>query len=275
MPHYQILGRLRSWPLHDLKRSHDEQVSLRHREGVCACVVEVMDIFGGVIFLVGSVCFLPEVSKRLVVFLTGCALFILGGVIYAGLSTFTLVETVRVRGWQTLEACENALYLVGSIVFLAGTVLYWPEETHYMNMEWMKEFSLGVYFNLFTSEFEGTLLFIFGSLLFAMAAFVNGLSQGQNTGQPDEHGGLLAATTSLYMAGSLLFVVGSVAFLPDLGCSEQMLCIGAWCFIVGSALYVIGGSISLVRVTRQMQQCPERKHLFAQLRATAAREYAA
>jgi len=286
MPHHQILSRLRSWPLEEINLEdtiilgRGNRVS--KRDAQCAIVIELVDIFGSLVFLAGSVCFLPHLSRRLIIFLLGCGLFILGGLIYAGLSVFTLVETVRENGWRNYEACENFLYLVGSLIFLAGTILYWPEHAEYTNMEWVKAYSFGVYFNLFTPEFEATLLFIIGSLLFAMAAFVNGVSSGirqsnrseednqqgnQETGSRNDRGwehisetfaGLLHATTSLYFAGSLLFVVGSVAFLPDYGFTEQMAAFGAWCYIIGSALFVFGGSVSLARVFRQMTRTPER-----------------
>ena len=41
--------------------------------------------------------------------------------------------------------------------------------------------------------------------------------------------------------------MGSVAFLPDLGCNHQMEIIGAVMFIVGSIVYTIGGMINVAR----------------------------
>lgn len=265
MPHH-LSVRLRTWPLifeDSQKAPSCEKKGLRHKDGVVACAVEVFDIIGGLIFLVGSICFLPALSHRLAIFLAGCALFILGSVVYMAVSAFCLVESVTERGWYTLEACETMLYFVANIIFLVGTVLYWPEEAHYTNIDWMKEFSLGVYFNLFTPEFEGTLLFILGSVLYAIAAFVNGVSQGRGIADDGhrDYSGLFSATTSLYMAGSLLFVVGSFAFLPDFGITEQIVTMGAWCYIIGSALFVVGGLISLGRVSRQLKNSPEREAL--------------
>merc|ERR1719198_2950241 len=68
------------------------------------------------------------------------------------------------------------LDIFAGLIFFWGSFLYWPPEAQYHHIQKMKEMSLGVYFNLFSPEFEGTLLFIIGSVLFAMAAFVNGLS---------------------------------------------------------------------------------------------------
>jgi len=210
-------------------------------------LVEALDILVGVVFFFGSICFLPAYGSDLRTFLLGCLLFIVGGALHLCLSLFTLWEAWKSRGWCP-EAKEHAFYLLGSLLFLAGTVLYWPEEAKHTHVEWMKGLSLGVYFNLFTPEFEGTLLFILGSLLFAMAALVNGLNSYAFSQASHSLGSrLLLATTLLYMAGSLLFVLGSVAFLPNLGWGEHMETFGASCFVAGSALYVFGGLASLLR----------------------------
>lgn len=193
---------------------------------------------------------MPAFSHRIGVFILGCMLFVVGSVLYTGISLFTLAEAIREKGSHTFEACENGLYVTGSLAFLIGTILYWPNSKYYINLNWAKAFSLGAYFNWFSPEFEGSLLFIVGSLLFAAAAFINGLSQRcfQTT-----ESRMLTATTSLYMAGSLFFVMGSVAFLPELGCNDQMIALGAWCFLIGSALFIVGGFISLMRTSRALK----------------------
>lgn len=208
------------------------------------CIVEVIDLIGALIFLVGSVCILPGSQRTLEVFLAGCFLFILGGAVYFGLHLLTFYEAWVEQGLG-LEAMENAFYVGGSMVFLAGTVLYWPEEAHHAHMEWLKGYSIGMNFDLFTPEFEGTLLFIAGSVLFGFAAVVNGVNQRSR---------LLLATISMYLAGSLLFVVGSILYLPNLGIAlglgNQARVLGAWCFIIGSLLYVVGGLVNLARTVK-------------------------
>eukprot|EP00929_Paragymnodinium_shiwhaense_P026411 TRINITY_DN15719_c0_g1_i1.p1 TRINITY_DN15719_c0_g1~~TRINITY_DN15719_c0_g1_i1.p1 ORF type:complete len:131 (-),score=39.80 TRINITY_DN15719_c0_g1_i1:61-453(-) len=114
----------------------------------------------------------------------------------------------------------------------------------------MKDVSPGQILNLFSPEFEGTILFIIGSAMFAFAAFINAMNQRHFQ---ELIGQLHSAVTSLYMAGALLFCMGSVAFLPHLGCNKQMLTIGAWMFIVGSAFYMIGGCLSLYRTLLVME----------------------
>lgn len=235
------------------------------RTALLAYSIEILDIIAGLIFVVGSFCFLPAYSRELYVFLLGCYLYIVGSVIYVVISTFAVTESVHETGYDSLESFEHMLYLVGSWIFLIGTILYWPEEADYDHIEWMKGLAPGVYFNLMSPEFEGTLLFILGSLVFVMAAFVNGLNQKQFDSAQNQ---LLAAITSLYMAGSLLFVMGSVAFLPELGCNEQMVTIGAVAFIVGSMFYVIGGCLSLYRTSRELEN-PEHLLLLEEAKAAA------
>lgn len=263
MPHL-VIERLRSVPAFFPSCSWVRPSGLpcsKRKDAACSCVVEIVDILAGLIFLVGSVCFLPVYSHELDVFLAGCALYVVGAVIYMILSTFTLVEAIREEGsYYTLEAYENSLYFLGSLIFLIGTILYWPSEAHYKSVEYMKELSLGAYFNWFSPEFEGTLLFIIGSVIFAFAAFVNGLNQRPHDSLSSR---MLVATTSLYMGGSLLFVMGSVAFLPELGCNEQMVTIGAWCYIVGSLFYIIGGGVSFARTIRELRN-PQNAPLLAE-----------
>ena len=54
------------------------------------------------------------------------------------------------------ESIEHVLYLLGSLLYLIGTVMYWPPEIDRYHMTWLaKHLSLGVYFNLFSTQFEG------------------------------------------------------------------------------------------------------------------------
>jgi len=234
-----------------LERVRTELFTTRKEYPCVAYFVEALDILAGGIFLWGSVCFLPRYSYDLTVFLWGCFLFVLGSAIYLVITAFTMCEGLCERGWKNFEFLENIMYVVGSWFFFSGTVLYWPEKSQYENILTVQEFSLGQYFNLFSPEFEGTVLFIAGSLLFALAAFTNALNHRKFE---EDLGSMLSAITSLYMLGALLFVVGSIAFLPDLGCSDVMLNIGATCFIGGSCFYLVGSVLSLVRTDLMMRR---------------------
>ena len=57
------------------------------------------------------------------------------------------------------ESIEHVLYLLGSLLYLIGTLMYCPPEIDRYHMTWLaKHLSLGVYFNLFSTQFEGVTL---------------------------------------------------------------------------------------------------------------------
>mmetsp|Transcript_43990 Transcript_43990/g.113699 ORF Transcript_43990/g.113699 Transcript_43990/m.113699 type:complete len:285 (-) Transcript_43990:3-857(-) len=226
--------------------------------------VEVLDIFAAATFVGGSLCFLPRFSKQLRDFVHGCSLFILGSAIYCLICTIAFGEALGRQGWLSFEVWEHLLYLLGSWLFLAGSVLYLPvsgapwdmavEQDHIANMGLPTRISIGpeaVYlgqicelFSYFERQSLGTILFIVGSMLYVFAAFTNALNQRKFDELSSK---MLTAVTSLYMTGSLLFTMGSVALLPHLGCGDQMVSLGVWCFIIGSFLFLFGGIASLVR----------------------------
>lgn len=226
---------------------------------VCTYLVELLDISSALSFMVGSICFFPALAENLRVFLVGCSLFILGGTISLTLSVVNLAEALREKDRGLWEAHQHWLYFFGSVFFLIGTILYWPSRAQWKTIEYLKGVSPVQYFNLFPPELEGTLLFILGSVVFAAAAFLNGVNQ---TAGDTVSGQLLRASTSLYMAGSLLFVVSSFGFLPTFGLSDQVLGAAAAGFLIGSAFYFAGGIASFVR-KRQELRSPELSGLLA------------
>lgn len=144
----------------------------------------------------------------------------------------------------------------GALVFLLGSLLAWPQnmdpetfdiilsESVNMNMH------IHVYINTLDLVFQGSVLCITGCVCFAFAAFVNGLNIRHFN---DVSSQMLSASTSLYMCGALLFVMGSMAFLPDFGCSEKMITLGAWLYTIGSCLYFLGSSISFLRTLSEIR----------------------
>jgi len=235
--------------------------ALSQQDLTTAYVIEVIDITSGIICLIGSACFLPSFSSDHHIFTWGCVLFVVGTTGYLGLSIFALIESLYAKGPESLECCENCLYVAGALLFNAGTILYWPEEANWPLTLAAKDISPGQFFNWFSPEFEGTVLFIIGSLFFAMASYVNGLSQ-QGFDTPVKK--MLTATTTCYLVGSLFFVMGSVAWLPELGCGHGMEEFGAILYVLGCGLFVIGSVISVIRLSMQAED-PELSPLARQL----------
>lgn len=219
-------------------------------------VVELADMIGGLVFILGSLCFFPGVDVNLFKF--GCECFVLGSTVYALVSLYALAEAVETRGMFALESCENFLYVMGSSVFLLGTLLVWPQGLGQEKFEMMvadsirMEMHIHVYLNTLNPVFQGSLLCIIGCLCFAFAAFVNGLNIRINNDMSSQ---LLSAVTSIYMCGSLLFVMGSMAFLPDFGCSAKMVNLGAWMYTIGSCFHFSGSCLSFMRTLSEIN-CP-------------------
>lgn len=206
--------------------------------------VEVTDMFANCVFVVGSICFLPRFEDDLNVFLSGCILFVIGAAIYLGTCSYCMVESYMHHRYFSFEVMENLLYIIGAWIFLVGTILYWPTAAHYPVIESMKDLALGQYFNLYTPEFEGTVLFAIGSAVFGFAAFTNALNHRNFEGKL---GQLMTACTSISMAADMLFIAGSIAFLPDMGCGRGMIRLGAWMFIIGSAMFVLSSFLAVYR----------------------------
>lgn len=247
MPHL-LIERIRNSPAFCPcgRRSKDGKVLRLRDSAACAYTVEIVDVISGLIILIGSACFLPSFARDEDIFLAGCLLFVLGTTGYLIIACFCMGEAIYMHGIESLEAVENALYVAGALLFNAGTILYWPEQANWPITLASRELSPGQFFNWFSPEFEGTVLFIIGSLFFAMAAYCNGLSQ-QGFDTPIKK--MLTAATTCNMVGALLLIMGSVAWLPELGCGEGMYEFGAVMYIIGSLFYVIAGVVSLIRTS--------------------------
>eukprot|EP00931_Biecheleriopsis_adriatica_P102956 TRINITY_DN77859_c0_g1_i1.p1 TRINITY_DN77859_c0_g1~~TRINITY_DN77859_c0_g1_i1.p1 ORF type:complete len:288 (-),score=45.87 TRINITY_DN77859_c0_g1_i1:30-893(-) len=259
MPHV-VSERIRAAPFSDRTKDGASEAKARALRKA-NIVIEGIELAANLIFLVGSAMFLHPFAHNMTAFLVGCGLFIIGSVMYVSITLYTLCEAVSYHenNWN-FEFVEHLLFLLGALMFLIGTVMYWPPEVDRFQLNWLKtHLSLGVYFNLFSTQFEGTIFFMIGSALFAFASFVNGLNQRTFDTVASK---LMTATTSLYLGGSLMFTMGSVSFLPDLGCSDAMVQIGAWLFVIGSAMFVLG-SLTSIQALRRMFDHPQNQSLIA------------
>jgi len=235
-----------------------------------AFLIEFLDLIAAVIFVIGSVCFLPQYSKEVELFILGCNIFVVASIQYVVISGLGLAEAVNHHGtvW-TFEGMEGVGWVVGSVVFLIGTILYFPDretcakgasEMSVPTPENMGDphqdvcHSLAQHINKNSKEFWGTILFISGSCIFVIAIFFNALGQSRFD-HPLER--MVAVISFNYMMGSLLFCMGSIAFLPNVGCGPEMVTIGAWMFIIGSAFFVVGSVISCWRTYKMLNDQPE------------------
>lgn len=264
MPH-ALADRVRdmpTWLSEMLEYSHESKKS----SAPYAFLIEVLDLIAAIIFVIGSVCFLPQYSKEVELFILGCNIFVVASIQYVVISVLGLAEAVNHHGtiW-TLEGMEGVGWVVGSVVFLIGTILYFPDRetcaigANEINKNNMSDphadvcHSLAQHINKNSKAFWGTILFISGSSMFVIAIFFNALGQSRFDNSLER---MVAVISFNYMMGSLLFCMGSIAFLPDVGCGPEMVTIGAWMFIIGSAFFVIGSLVSCWRTYKMLNERP-------------------
>jgi hypothetical protein len=129
--------------------------------------------------------------------------------------------------WETIN---TAVYLLGGVVFIIGSVLFFPKFSNYSDV--------------------GAWTFIVGSLLFLIVNvhdFAEVLRSRKINQLPTKGDGIEAISTMVYLVGTLFFVAGSVFFLSKF----EMVKAGAWCFIIGSMGFLIGASINVLQIVAQ------------------------
>jgi hypothetical protein len=183
-------------------------------------------IAGGVMFIWGSVLFFPEpesVSDR------GAWVFFFASLMYVAVTGHDLLEVVRHRAtlqreltiWDRYEAWAALSYLVGSVLFAAGSVFFLDAVGWYTAGSWT---------------------FIIGSLLFVFGAVINVLEVMQ---APDRRIlQLMNLTAITFVTGSILFVVASIPYLFTLQSDTDQRTVDAFLaaqYVIGSALFLLGG----------------------------------
>ena len=250
---------------------------------------EALFVVGAAVFLIGSYDFYPGLPFTR--YVEGCELFIIGSAIFVGLSLFAafeIFEDAKLAGEppDVASLFEESMYIVGSSLFLVGTVLFTPpldgatdaavaaaeaaraadmgSSDPLLSVTWFgKTIDLVVQADGEPPEptesaiAKGDILFVFGSILYSVAAFVSGLkAAGESTAGP---GAALrrrtaVATASLYELGGVAFVVGTLGFVPApvlsiASCPEgvtKLTSAGATLFVAGSAAYLIGSTLTLL-----------------------------
>lgn len=128
--------------------------------------------------------------------------------------------------WETINA---VIYKTGGLVFIAGSILFFPRFEEYADL--------------------GAWIFFFGSLLYLVVT-VHDLAEVRHhwhtSRSHDREAWLEYTAATSYVAGTILFTVGSVFFLSTVG----WLSAGAWCFVVGSLLFVLGAGINVLQIVK-------------------------
>jgi len=125
------------------------------------------------------------------------------------------------------ESINAFLYLVGSIIFILGSVKFLPGKTENIN--------IGAW-----SFFVGSLIYLFVTVHDLLEA----IAFHKSNKNPSIWKRLELISAIIYIIGSLLFTIGSLFFLNKINKSEA----GSWCFIVGSILFIIGAAINVSQI---------------------------
>lgn len=127
--------------------------------------------------------------------------------------------------WETINA---VIYKFGGMIFILGSVLFFPRMSAYADL--------------------GAWIFLFGSLLYLLVT-------GHDMAEVLRHLRTRASARTVwdglefwaafsYLAGTLLFVVGSAFFLSAIGLPTA----GAWCFVVGSLAFLAGATVNVLQI---------------------------
>jgi hypothetical protein len=213
-----------------VNRPRQHALTSRHPGGRANLTWETINttvyLAGGVMFIWGSVLFFPEpqsVTER------GSWVFFFASLMYIAVTGHDLLEVVRYRAtlqhkltiWDRYEAWAALSYLVGSVLFAAGSVFFLSTVGWYAAGSWT---------------------FIIGGLLFVFGAVINVLeiirAPNMRTLQ------LMNLTAITFVTGSVLFVVASVPYLFTLQSAADQRIVDAFLaaqYVIGSALFLLGG----------------------------------
>ncbi|MDJ1182629.1 YrhK family protein [Roseofilum casamattae] len=128
--------------------------------------------------------------------------------------------------WESVNAI---LYLIGGFAFIIGSIFFLPR--------YEESIAVGVW-----SYFGGSCLYAIVTIHDLLESISHLRSQNYVT---------RAHLTELYAAifytiGTLLFIAGSLFFLPQI----ELITAGVGCFITGSILFLIGSCINVLQITQ-------------------------
>jgi hypothetical protein len=128
--------------------------------------------------------------------------------------------------WETVNA---VLYKLGGIMFIVGSVLFFPRFEAYADI--------------------GAWIFFAGSLVYLVvtAHDLAEVHRHRREAPAHDRGDILEyIAAASYVWGTVLFAMGSVFFLSAVG----RFIAGAWCFVTGSLLFIAGACINVLQIVR-------------------------
>ena len=207
--------------LHNLTRGRKDLKSQFVWETINAVFYKI----GGVLFIVGSICFFPKFEAYADL---GAWIFFVGSLIYLVVTMHDFLEVKHY--WKTsnhhdlkksLEYTASASYVWGTILFTIGSIFFLSA------VGWF---------------YAGAWTFVAGSLLFVLGACINVLQIVETRSMLTLQ--LMNLTALTFVVGSVLFTVASVPYLWDVKAPSDRTTLYsflAWQYLIGSALFLIGG----------------------------------
>ncbi len=219
-----------------LTRSPAELWAHHRWEAINAAVYDL----GGVVFIVGSVLFFPRFEGRADI---GAWLFFAGSLLYIVVAGHDVAEAARNHRRQDdgssqslLELATATGYLVGSILFAVGSISF---------LSWVNLADAAAW------------MFVAGSLLFVGGACINVLQIVRERSLMTLQ--LMNLTAVSFIVGSVLFAVASVPYLWQVPSAAERATLHtylAWLYVVGSALFLLGGVFNYWRASILIRQDP-------------------
>jgi hypothetical protein len=126
--------------------------------------------------------------------------------------------------WETINA---VVYKVGGLVFIIGSILFFPRFEAYADI--------------------GAWTFFVGSLLYLLVTVHDLAEVRRHWRESTVHDRSIImewTAASSYVWGTILFTAGSIFFLSAVGWYTA----GAWTFIIGSLLFVVGACINVLQI---------------------------
>jgi hypothetical protein len=180
---------------------------------------------GGLIFVLGSVFFLPELTDLIEV---GAWHFVVGSFLYLIVSSHDFVEFLHYENKKSiLDATAAITYILGSLLFIVGSILFLPQVEEQIAGAWC--------------FITGSAVFVVGAILNAMQVFEFSTVWTQR---------YMNLTAACYMIGSTLFASASVPYLFSFDDAGDKLTLDRYLgyqYILGSLFFLLGGLLNGLR----------------------------
>lgn len=132
-------------------------------------------------------------------------------------------------GHARWEKANAAAYTAGGVIFIMGSALFFPALSAWT--DW------------------GVSLFLIGSLIYLVVTghdLIEVLGHRRARRQSPESADLDLPASLAYVSGTVLFTVGTLFFYSAI----DLIRAGAWCFFIGSLLFVLGAGLNVLQIIR-------------------------